>query len=527
MSKKDTAILYEKVSGLVKSWGSTCLPNGKTLSEIMTIQGIPLWEMMSPELACYIFPKTFSSEKMQISQLSWIKIYLGRVKQLTFEKFLAKKGSEGCAGWSKQPTILFLGFNPNMNQILEPVVNRLSGLPGFRQNIIINDSWRGQSEQSSSYNSNIHSIWQHWNKHTEMYSKLLIGELKKVSIELQSMQAMDCIFKKENDLLQSKMQTIFSWLFIQRLPQLIPYIAISKHIVEYHKPNLIISADVADPRTRIFYFLGKQNRIPSLEIQYGLVTPDSVEYKFALADCMAVFGEQSRRLISGFGVSVEKITVTGSPRHDKLVNDKNSEVAIIRSQLGVPEGNVMVLFAATYFITGFSEVKTLGFEMMEDIFKAADASTNLTLVIKPHPILNQSSGLKKLIGKNRNIVLADPHSSIHALIKSCDVFISLGSTATLDALISNKLTITPAYPGWCASVQFAESGATIVPSSSKEIAESFEIAASSMRETVLDSLEAARNRFLHEYIYKADGKATDRIAEIAIDMSQTLNMMNT
>ena len=38
-------------SNLIKEVGSTCIYNGKTISDILTIEGVSLWEVSSPEMA--------------------------------------------------------------------------------------------------------------------------------------------------------------------------------------------------------------------------------------------------------------------------------------------------------------------------------------------------------------------------------------------------------------------------------------------------------------------------------------------
>ncbi|MBA4391131.1 MAG: hypothetical protein C0399_09350 [Syntrophus sp. (in: bacteria)] len=521
MINTDTASLYQKIAVLLEVWGSTGLPNGKTLSETMTVQGIPLWGLMCPELAIYILPRVFLSKKEQASVLRRLRPYFGRAKQSALEYFTAKRGMRGCIEWPIDPTILILGFSPIIYlEVLEPVAMRLSS-SGLSKNIIIVDSWPEKTKHTDVNGSGIHNVWQHWNRETELHHQTMLGELKEVSAELKSMRALEYVLKKEEKLLISEMQAVFRWLFIQRLPQLLPHAAVASHILERHKPTLIVSGDVADPRTRFYYLFGKRFNIPSIEIQYGLALPDSVEHRFSLADRVAAFGEQSRSIMIEYGVPSERITVTGSPRHDKLVNDDFTKESNVHVQFEIPKGHAIVLFAASYYIPGYSEVKRLGLKITEDLFAAADRSSKLTLIVKPHPILNQANEIIKIAGKRRNIVFADHRANIHDLIRACDAFISLGSTTTLDAMIANKVTITPAYPGWFGNDQFIESGATMVPRSAIEIAQILDIASGPLREKTMAALEPARRRFLHKWVLNADGKATDRIAEIIRAMTQT------
>ncbi len=44
-------IKFEKAAYLVKNWGQSLLENGKTLEEILTIEGVSMWSAISPYLA--------------------------------------------------------------------------------------------------------------------------------------------------------------------------------------------------------------------------------------------------------------------------------------------------------------------------------------------------------------------------------------------------------------------------------------------------------------------------------------------
>ena len=104
----------------------------------------------------------------------------------------------------------------------------------------------------------------------------------------------------------------------------------------------------------------------------------------------------------------------------------------------------------------------------------------------------------------------------------CDSFLTLGSTATLDALILNKLVIWPAFPGfvWWDD-PFLKSEATIVVRSKKELACILQSLVDGSREKMLLPIEAARQQFLRQWVYKADGHASARIGSLAFEMARS------
>ena len=157
--------------------------------------------------------------------------------------------------------------------------------------------------------------------------------------------------------------------------------------------------------------------------------------------------------------------------------------------------------------------------MTEAIFAAANQFDDVCLVVKPHPVFSkQIKELKNQALGLRNIFFTDSQDNIQELIKDCDAFVTFGSTATLDALIANKLTITPSFPGWSANDQFIESGSTLVPHTFDEIAQIFQSVADGSFKKELKRLEAYRSQFLENWIFKADGKSVQRVCSLMKEM---------
>jgi hypothetical protein len=105
------------------------------------------------------------------------------------------------------------------------------------------------------------------------------------------------------------------------------------------------------------------------------------------------------------------------------------------------------------------------------------------------------------------------------LTKICDAFISFGSTATIDALIADKLTICPIFPGWVFSDLFKNCGATLVPESDEEIISIFRMIANGSYHNIKARLEPARQDFLKRCVYRTDGMATARVEALALKLA--------
>ena len=154
--------------------------------------------------------------------------------------------------------------------------------------------------------------------------------------------------------------------------------------------------------------------------------------------------------------------------------------------------------------------------MKNAVFDAFRDCPNAFLLVKPHPVENEPE-TKALIRNAKNITQVSRESDIRELITVCDNFISFGSTATIDALIADKTTMCPIFPGWVFSNFFNKSNSVIIPTSAAETkAFVHDIVNGSERKFNLD--KKARRAFLKKHIFELDGNSTTRIVKIILQM---------
>lgn len=510
----------ERSAGIVKRWGELSLPNGKTFAEQLTFDGISLWDAMAPTMALYYVPVALSSQRPP-SLAQWLRPrvslakrkVLGLVKRRGYER-------EADAQWPARPAFLFVGFSAYMyRDVLQPVAERLAGSNG-QENVVIHDEHHPRRSLAPMSSIRTQSIWWHWDREAKADARTLDRQIKTAIAELRSMAAFPRLFRTEGESLWPLIDHGFNWLVHFHLPLLAPQVAIARHILKRHRPALIISADVADERGRVYSLLGRQLRIPSLEIQFGPNSAEGIEWRFLSADRIAAWGETTRDTLLGHGVPPQRVTITGSPRHDSLVNVSASEVAKTRARLGIPDGQAMVLCASTYQQKEYNSLSDpeLLVSMKRAVFRAADLASGLCMVVKPHPLENVQE-TKQLIGAARNVVVVDPADDIRELTKACDAFVGFGSTATVDAMITGALTICPAFPGWIWSDMFVKSDAVLVPRSEDEVRDSLQRVVDGSMDRVMAELEPARQTFLQELAYRVDGRSSERAAAMAMEMA--------
>jgi len=517
----DVVKQLEHSAEIVKSWGQSRLSNGKSLTEQLTFDGLSLWDVMAPVMALYYVPVALSGPRTP-SHLQRLRPHVSLAKRNVLNLITRWRNRYRCDVKSPQrSTYLFMGFNGYMyRDVLQPVAEHLAHSKG-QECVVIHDELHLRDAPKSMDSVRSQSIWEHWNVEVEKEANTLSLQMRAAIAELNKMAAFRLIIQVDGVSMWPQMQNAFNWLFHFHLPLLVPQVAIARHILKRHRPSLIISADVAaDPRKRLYSLLGPQLNIPLLEVQFAPTGKDGVEWQFLSATCVATWCESTRQGLLEHGVLAERISITGSPRHDSLVNVKADEVIKTRARLGIPDGYAMVLCASTYQTKEYNSLSDpeLLVSMKRAVFKAAGQLDRLCLVVKPHPLENVEE-TKLLIGSERNIILVSPKDDIRELTKACDAFLGFGSAATVDAMIVNKLIICPVFPGWVWSDMFVKSDAVLLPNSDEEVLSSLRSIVDGSVDKLKSELEPARLVFLQKWTDKIDGRSSERAAMLAMEIA--------
>lgn len=509
---------FHKAAALVKKWGHSCLPDGRTVNDLLTIDGISLWNAISPMLALSHISKVIS----QPAQVSIVGRYGRKIaneaKKVKFDCNRRISSSPvGCDGWPKGNTFLCLGFSHYIyRETLQPIAVRLANRPQLSV-VVMDDIFSFQLRMMEHSDVMFQSLWQHGSSGINQSIRKLRKTLRSVTSQLTAQSGLKRIVESSG-LIWSDVKHIFDWLFHGYFPQLVAYVAIAKHIVTHHRPSLLISPDVNDPRTRIFCLLGKLEGIKTLEIQFSFYGINDIEWRFFIADHLAVTGDQNIQLMLDHGIALNKMSVTGSARYDSTLSWTSDLVQITRQKLCASESNVLVLFASQPYYYGSFSSSEIRHQMILDLFKAASETPGIQLIVKPHPLEKQNE-LFSLARGIKNILFADKHLDIRDLIKATDTFITFYSNSTFDALVMNKPTINLAYPGGYPLDLFEKSGATFVAENKQEIYGLLQSISNGSLAKLHTCLTPARESFLNHWFYHLDGCAAERIESIALKMA--------
>lgn len=505
---------------LVKQWEQTRMPSGQTLGEALTVSGIPFWDVFAADLARVHLPAVLSATTPNPGLLGSVRPYLSRAKHVARDLVRQRRSVSGCSTWPGPHPALCLGFGWYLyRDIVQPVAEHLVRHQGLPVVSLSDSEW---PEAGGRREWPCQTIWQHWDKAVAEQAAQLRRKLKAVETALYAPDGLPRMAGDVEPGLWDRLKGFLGWFFRVHVPLLIPHAAVAKHILERHEPSVVISPDVADPRTRVYTLLCRQMGIPSIEIQSGPIGTAGIEieWEFLVADAVAAWGDTSKTALMIYGVPAGRIAVSGSPRHDCLINVDEADVRRRRADLGVPEGSTMAVLASAYHLGEYEDYSDpeLLRVMKRAVFRAADRTDGFTLVVKPHP-LEDVTETKHLAGSCQHITFVDQRSDIRELTRVCDVFVSFGSTATADALIAGKLTVCPLFPGWTWNELFGKSGATLLLESEDAVAEAFQTIATGGGAALAATLEPARQRFLKDWVFQADGQASRRIADLAVSMA--------
>lgn len=459
----------------IKIIGKLNIERDKQISELFVIDGISYWDAAESVLAMHILPQV-TSYKYPLFVFR-INLFLKKVKASWLFKFKIWNRKKSVCFDIKSEWLLFSFSKYMTRDIFLPFMKEAKSVNYL---LIENDI-----------------IIEYYDNLYETRINIFQKECDKIKSNLSLDLFVNTLVRSE--LLDAKSSTcLYFWMLDYFMPTYIGYHILSEQIIKNHIPQNTFFNDIGDPKSRILIELCKKYGIKSNVLQFGICAQDSIEWIFFNADRLFVWGEFFRNLlITKFSVPSNKICVSGSPRFDYLNNfsiPTNSNLKKIN-----------VLFASTYTITNYDsfynpELLKNFKDSIIDLFSNCD---NVILTIKPHPLEPDNSF--KIDKKNVNVILSDKSKDIRELISDCDILITLGSTSTFDALLQNKIVLSPVLDGlmWWDDI--------IVDNNLSDKFYSFEQLKSyikSLNRDVFHNLVADKNNLVSDFVYRTDISAS-------------------
>jgi hypothetical protein len=315
----------------------------------------------------------------------------------------------------------------------------------------------------------------------------------------------------------------FEKLFKYRTFSPVLDIELMKRAIEVEKPDLVLITYAYGPLGRAAVIAGKHKGVPTLEIQHGVIHPSHPGYMHAkdeispdgsvnspycpIPDKTAVYGNYHKELLTKLSTYPENsVVVRGQPRYDVLaIADKIYDKDIFFKKYNINPNHKIILWATAFSGSDDNEI----IKDFKAVFNAIEGIKNTTLVIKPHP--NDKKRHIKMIKDNlRNYkisaIVSPANSDTYEQLFICDLMITRGSTTGMEAVALNKPVIVLNLTGNPSAIDYVEQGVALGVYKAEDLKPTIE-------KLLRDDSEISKNRerYIENYLYKTDGKATERV----------------
>jgi hypothetical protein len=408
---KNITHLLNKSAIITKSIGDIRLNNTKIVRDEIKVNGISIWEIAESTLALHIIPELIASRNSKLFLLKK-NIYLF-VKRILF---------------------LFKKFN----YVFEIVTNNTKNIwlvisfSDYMYNDIFSPFYHYLNEQNIS------------NHFARVHINRKIVKIDNFKYYNENIQP-DYLHKSNNILTKREYKYIINWLFNYFIPLHYSLLLKTEEIFNNNKIDILITADNADPRSRILSLYAKLYKIPIIELQFGQCGIDSTEWFFSLGDKICVWGDRFKDiLVNNFKHDENNVIVTGSPRFDYIYNLNNTKFLNLLKNNNVDCKKKVIILASTYTIPGYDSkfdkkiLKNFKKLLLDEMSK----HPNYIFIVKPHPV-ESSSLLQNYTRDKKNILYLSKQEDLRNYIPFSNALISFGSTVNYDAIINSKLVISP------------------------------------------------------------------------------------
>ncbi len=226
--------------------------------------------------------------------------------------------------------------------------------------------------------------------------------------------------------------------FLRALPAALGAFEVTENLLQAYQPDLIVLNNDADARSRTIVHTARNLGIPSLlNIHSGV---NDLHFRRPYTDHVFVWGETHRQQMMSLGFPEERVTITGNPNYDYIVEVKATLTnlrARIRRQLNLQDDTLAILLTSArspYLLTFIDMLRHL--KDLEALATAVQTLPNVRLIVKPHPRYDDISLFRPLAERFDRLTIVED-ILLDQLLPACDVAVMLNviTTAGIEALL--------------------------------------------------------------------------------------------
>lgn len=288
-----------------------------------------------------------------------------------------------------------------------------------------------------------------------------------------------------------------------------------KNIILKTNPKLIIgNDDVICIKPRI-----NSEKINLILMQSASIDPNNEKYRdlfqtmfpslFKLIpDYFLASGTQFRDIKQETNAA-KCVIVTGQPRHDIFyyVRKVYSKNKFLEAHKIDPTHKLILWTTQCSFMSHDENIRNL-----DSISESIEGLADITLLIKQHPYedVMYTNMIEAFFEKcNINFLVVPKDSDIYELLYICDIMITKNSTTAREAIALNKSIIILNLSEEGDYGEYVTEGVAIGVYDKESLKPT-------IKKLLLDdfNLVENKNKYIEKYLYKIDGKSTERVAEL-------------
>jgi len=502
--------IFIKVARIVKEMGEYMLPNQQTLSDALMVEKISMWDVVAPMLSVSKMPKLFNGVKRHNYYIEATLIIFKIIK--LYIRLYFRKPCSNNLKLEKDNKILILAFSRYMyRDTLKPIAKALAKSKNINVVLLNNSDDKKIINDSDEFFSLDLSIWDYYSYEVKLE---VINEYKKyIKKSHLIINELENIAKKY--LLPNSSKLMLKWLFLVYIPNLIVLVILSKKIINESNLRVLISPDVHDPRVRIFCLMGKRFGVKTVEVQHVPYTFENVEWRFFIADLLAVTGLSNYDVMINHGIQPEKMIITGSPRYDNEIDSSNE---VVKARFGITKQKKIILFGSQPYLDGAFSSKKIREQMIVDLLEIGSKFDNIVLLIKDHPLETLLDKKIYLGLRDKKIKIELDSVPIQTLIEMADVYITFFSATTFDAIALNRAVVNIMYKDSVCPNLFENSKATFIAKNKSDIEYVFRCTSLGKHNQLLIEYPQCRRNFFDGWYSKSNITATHKIVNIILEI---------
>ena len=301
------------------------------------------------------------------------------------------------------------------------------------------------------------------------------------------------------------------------------------NIIEKEQPSVLVMRNEQMVSGRSWVYLSRKNHIPTIGIQHGEITnhpaylyhdssnvssnDKDIGISFPVPTVTCVWGQaEYDLLVHDAGYPDNQVIVTGNPRYDHLgyADDLYSRTEFCK-RYSIDSTTKIVLWLTQSH--GFSVEENTAY--LKEVFSTFQDMENVTLIIKQHPmekkrdrdLIDEYCHLYKL---NIPLIILDKMADTTECIYISDVIINKHSTAGQEAIAFHKPMIILDFSTVKDIGDYVKEGVAFPVYEPGYL----QLILSHIFSVGCDDISANQDLYIKRHLYKIDGLAAQRVAEV-------------